>query len=506
MIHTAIFRLYPTSLQEKKLHSIFTIYNRVKRIGYKILFDLKDTDLTKNDKWKIAQPILMQICHNNSYVNTIIKKNEILLKQQKTWHKKRITYMNHQTEQIQKKINSIKAQDRRDRRLKRLYSRLSSVQNRLNSLALKPVVFGMKLLFRQRILEKLSREEFFIRRDASFCCIGKKQKINVNLKILPNKTIKIHTFSKQKAKKWFTIPFSVNQKQAKWFNEILNAEKYTVTIKRRIIKGELRYFADVSYDIPESELQFNFKNGAIGLDFNYNFVSLSNVDKDGNFKSYHEISFRNLQTFRKNKRNDYISFKMDNVVNYCINKKKGIVIENLNFDQIFSYNKKLNKKLSNLKSSALELLERKCKKRSVAIKKVHPSYTSLIGKYKYSCSYNLSTHVLASYVIARRGLGFKEEFPAIYKWLLSQVGDYLKPRLKKGSPYYKWSQIHDIFKHSGITSFKTSEVMKKTLQMKYVLNSATSEQSDNLKIGLSPSGKIDDWNKLWKSIKASACL
>ena len=105
---------------------------------------------------------------------------------------------------------------------------------------------------------------------------------NVNLKIFPNESIKIRTFSNEKGKKWFFIPFTVNQKQIKWFQEILNAEKYTVTIKRKIIKGDLRYFAYVSYDIPESEIQYNFKNGAVGLDFNYNFVSLSNVDKERN--------------------------------------------------------------------------------------------------------------------------------------------------------------------------------------------------------------------------------
>ena len=147
------------------------------------------------------------------------------------------------------------------------------------------------------------------------------------------------------------------------------------------------------------------------------------------------------------------------------------------------------------------MLERKCVRKGVRIRKVHPAYTSLIGKYKYSRSYNLSTHVLASYVIARRGLGFKEVIPAIYKWLLSQVGDMIEPRLKKGSPYRKWSRIHDFFKHSGITSFKTSEVMKKVLQMKNVLNSATSEQPDNLRAGLSPQGKIDDYHKVWNFIE-----
>jgi IS605 OrfB family transposase len=151
---------------------------------------------------------------------------------------------------------------------------------------------------------------------------------------------------------------------------------------------------------------------------------------------------------------NFISYKMDKVVNYCVNKKKGLVIEDLSFEQEFSYGKKRNRKLSNFKTSALGLLERKCLKRGVAIKKVHPAYTSLIGKYNYSRLYNLSTHTLASYVIARKGLGFTEELPALYKWLLAQVGDAIKPRLKPSSPYRKWAKLHDFFKYSGITSFR----------------------------------------------------
>ncbi|MFX1340180.1 MAG: IS200/IS605 family accessory protein TnpB-related protein [Promethearchaeota archaeon] len=506
MIQTAIFRLYPTPMQEKKLGTIFTVYNRVKRIGYNLLFDLKDMDYTKTEKRKIIQPKLMEICKNNPYVNTILIHNEMKVEQQQTWYKKRGKYMKLQIDTIQDKINQIRANDRKDRRLKGLYSRLSSIQNKLNNLKLKSVVFGTKSLFRQRILGKISREEFRIRRDSSFCCIGKKQGINLNLKILSNEAIWIRTFSKVKGKKWLLIPLSVNQRQTKCFNEIFEVEKYTVTIKRRIVKGEVRYFTHVSYEIPESEMRYDFNNGAVGLDFNYNFVSLSNIDQNGLFKSYHEISFRNMHTLRKNRRLDYISYKMDKVVNYCINKKKGVVIEDLSFVQKFSYNKTLNRKLSNFKIKALELLENKCIKKGVALRKVHPAYTSLIGKYKYSRSLNLSTHILASYVIARRGMGFKEIFPPIYKWLLSQVGDNIKLRLKKGSPYSKWSQIHDFFKHSGITSFKAPDVMKKTLQMKYALYPATGVQPDNLRAGLSPSGKIEDYHKFWNFIEFSNFL
>lgn len=506
MIQTIKFRLHPTPSQEKQLHEIFTIYNQVKRIGYKLLFQLKDKDYNKNERSNIIQPQLMQICDNNPYVNSILKDSETKLAQQRTWYKKRKKYMKQQIETITEKIKYILQKDKYDRRLKGLYSRLSSIENRLNNLEIKPVLFGTKRLFRERIHQKISKEEYQIRRDSSFCCVGKKQGVNLNIKLFENKMLRIHRFSKEKGKKWLFVPFTVNTTQEKWFNEILRAEKYTVQVVRRFINGELRYFAHITYEIPESEIEFNFKKGAIGLDFNYNFVSLSHVDKNGKFKSYHEIKFRNLHTLRKSSRKNYISYKMDKVINYCINKNKGLVIEDLSFDQEFSYHKKLNRKLSNLKITALELLERKCLKRGIAIRKVHPHYTSLIGKYKYSCSYNLSTHVLASYVIARRGLGFKEEIPAIYKWLLAQVGDAIKPRLKPSSPYYEWSQIHALFKHSGITSLKTSEVMKKTLQMKNVLNSATSEQSDNLRTGLSQDGKIEDYHRFWNFIENIQCL
>jgi IS605 OrfB family transposase len=192
-----------------------------------------------------------------------------------------------------------------------------------------------------------------------------------------------------------------------------------------------------------------------------------------------------------------IVFGSKKVVNYCINKGKGIVIEDLQFYQEFSYNKKRNRKLSNLKTTALQLLERKCKKRGVSFRKVFPGYTSLIGKYKYSGLHNLSVHHLASYVIARRGLGFKEAVPPIYYWVLSQVGEFIEPRLNQGTPYRTWSMIHDLFKHSGITSFKTAEILQKTVFMKYVLNSVTSAQSDNLRSGLSSHRKIDDYHKTW---------
>ena len=72
MEQTIKFRLHPTASQEQKIHEIFTIYNQVKRVGYKLFYGLKDAEQNENEKRLVVQPQLMDICHNNPYVNSIL--------------------------------------------------------------------------------------------------------------------------------------------------------------------------------------------------------------------------------------------------------------------------------------------------------------------------------------------------------------------------------------------------------------------------------------------------
>ena len=246
MIQTIKFRLHPTSSQEHQLHEVFTIYNRVKRKGYKLFFNdknilfSKDRDAKKELDKEIHRE-LMKICQNNPYVNSIRIDCKTKLAQQKTWLEKRENYFTHQIETLLEKIEQIKEEDGKDRRLRGLYSRLSSVQHKLATLRFNPVVFGTKRLFRERILRKITREEFKIKRDSSFCCVGKKQGINLNLRILPDRTLKVRTFFKKEGKKWLIIPFTVNYTQEKWFDEILTLNLYQVEVIRRFYKGKIRY-------------------------------------------------------------------------------------------------------------------------------------------------------------------------------------------------------------------------------------------------------------------------
>jgi IS605 OrfB family transposase len=491
MLTTTIFRLHPAVSQIPQLNEIFTIYNRMKRKGYNLLFT--------GASQKAIQHALMGICQNNPYVNTILTENQTKLAQQKTWLEKRKAHLEQKIEVVSQKIAKNKATNPKDRSLRGLYSLRSSLQNRLASLALTPVVFGTKGIFRRRIRGHISREEFLIRRDASFRCDGKVQGgvQNNNLKLLPTEELRISTFHKAHGRvpKRLRVPFVLNPAQRITFFQLLHLDKYTVVVKRKPIKGEVRYFAYVSYEVPAPQIRIGFQQGAIGLDFNYNFIMLVNIDQNGNFLSYQQIPFRNLHSYRKGRRDAYASFKADKVIQYCLNKGKGLILEDLSFGQSFSYNKKRNRKLTQLKTSMLTLLERKCVKHGIAVRKVHPAYTTIIGALKYSWSLNLSDHALASYVIARRGLKLPEPLPAYYKRLLAQVGGVIKPRLNPSSPYYKWAQLYDLFKHYGVTPFRSPDPatnLKRTLLVAITtvldgLNPATGVPPDNLGAGLSAS-------------------
>ena len=112
MLKTVKFRLHPTRSQEHQLHEIFTIFNRVKRKGYKLFFKKRDL-LFSNDsdaKKELDKEIhrrLMEICHNNPYVNSIRIDCKAKLAQQKTWLEKREVYLTHQIATTLEKIEQI---------------------------------------------------------------------------------------------------------------------------------------------------------------------------------------------------------------------------------------------------------------------------------------------------------------------------------------------------------------------------------------------------------------
>ena len=102
----------------------------------------------------------------------------------------------------------------------------------------------------------------------------------------------------------------------------------------------------------------------------------------------------------------------------------------------------------------LESIERKAIRCGVRLFKVNPAYTSIIGKYKYATAYGLSFHQAAAFVIARRGLGFRESIPkkiqGLIESLISKLNSLLPAMEAKGrrqvegllNKLANWRNIH----------------------------------------------------------------
>jgi hypothetical protein len=129
---------------------------------------------------------------------------------------------------------------------------------------------------------------------------------------------------------------------------------------------------------------------------------------------------------------------------------------------------------------------------SIQVIEVNPAYTSVIGLLKYTPQYMISKDVAASYVIARRGLGLKEQIPDGYMAIVERLDagelEGLKEHVKKT---VKNKQLRE-------KRLKEIDRVKKWIQS---LGSEPGEESRPL-YGTSL-GACSDSYKLWRVLKVA---
>ena len=155
--------------------------------------------------------------------------------------------------------------------------------------------------------------------------------------------------------------------------------------------------------------------GTVGLDYNDGFIEMSETDKSGNLVS--QMHF-DLKYHGSGKRAETeIRETVSKIIRYAESKSKDIVIEDLDFMRTkakqTSSNSKKGKKYNRMihlfdYSRYEETLKNAGFNSRVHIIMVNPKNTSKIGKQKYSDSRKMNVHQAASYVIARRGQGYKD--------------------------------------------------------------------------------------------------
>ena len=231
---------------------------------------------------------------------------------------------------------------------------------------------------------------------------------------------------------WAKVIRSANRKTDKWISFISSldhAEKtgdwfpYTVRLKLR--NGKI--YAQFSREEESPEVAITKDNGVIGIDINaYPFhLALVHTTKDGNLEKYEKISLEKLLEGSSEKR-EYLSWQVAHqVVGIAKRERKAIVVENLEKlpkgkrgDGLPKLRQKLQKWVYKALMQKIEIV---AKRNGIQVIEVNPAYTSIIGKLKYAPLHNIDKNTAGAYVIARRGLGFKERLPKNYKKLLKDA-------------------------------------------------------------------------------------
>ena len=226
---------------------------------------------------------------------------------------------------------------------------------------------------------------------------------------------------KRKNDKWIEFMFILE-------NAHQTGEWFPYSVRLKVKNGNVYAFISIEEKLPPIKIKRD--DGIIGIDVNaYPFhLALAFTSKDGNLEKYQRIDLNELLESNSEKR-QYLEWQIAHkVVEMVKEEKKAISIENL---QKLPKGKrgdgfpKLRRKLQKWSyKRLLEKIEVLAKRNGIELVKVNPAYTSVIGKLKYSPQYNIDKDIAGAYVIARRGLGFKERLPKNYKELLNDA-DFL---------------------------------------------------------------------------------
>jgi len=411
-----------------------------------------------------------------------------------------------------------------------LESRLESQQNP------KKLIFGSRSLFEQLKNKHLTdvrrekiRQKWEEKRYGVLYAIGQKAvKGNLNLRLVNLNGqwhLRINLGNGEYV--WAKVIRSAKRKTDKWVSFISGIEQaektndwfpYTVRLKLR--NGKI--YAQFSRSEKFPELTVTKDNGVIGIDINaYPFhLAVVHTAKDGNLEKYERISLDKLLEGSSDKR-AYLSWQTAHqVVEIAKRERKALVVENLEKlpkgkrgDGLPKLRQKLHKWVY---KGLLQKIEIVARRNGIQVIKVNPAYTSIIGKLKYAPLHNIDKDTAGAYVIARRGLGFKERLPKNYKELLKDKDFLFYAIAKTEDKIAKLKQEvrneKNEYKRNRLKSALWKTRKELDLLLRYLQESGESESATQQAVNreLKPMrGRVQTLQKSWQVLSvafAFSCL
>ena len=199
---------------------------------------------------------------------------------------------------------------------------------------------------------------------------------------------------------------------------------------REIKKDSNNWTLQISMEETKCQKAITSKsNGVISIDINADHLAIANINKNLTLKKAFKIDFGFTDkklNFGNQLRKEYILKSVKQIIEYAIENKKPIVIENLDFtrkramlaeDEVIfnSQSEKAAKKKNRILSSfayskIIEYIKQLAYRNGIAVYEVNPAFTSQLGFIKYAKRYGISRHMAAAYVIGRRSYGIEELF------------------------------------------------------------------------------------------------
>ena len=358
-----------------------------------------------------------------------LKKYEVSQKEQKIKNlKEEIEKLDIKISDFQEKmknktkINHLKYWNlKKSRAFKKM--KLNKFQMRLEQLKQEMETGHYKLCFGTKKLLQSNKTEFYLQRDSQISYIGSQDETGRNSMFQLTYNNRNNQFD-IKLRKDFGLDTEEKYVFGKcYFNNHKNkliealANKNSTPLTYSIIRKNGRYYLHCTFEYRiENKSNFLTRKtyGTIGIDFNKGFLTVSEIDRNGNLVKTDILKYRFGQG---NKTRSDLENCISKILKRALETGKDVCFEDLNFKGIKSKatkgktdkGKKYNNMLHTLAYSLYDkLITNIAFRNKIGIIKVNPAWTSWIAKNKFCNKMKLNIHIGASFVIARRGLGIKD--------------------------------------------------------------------------------------------------
>ena len=358
-----------------------------------------------------------------------LKKYEVSQKEQKIKKlKEEIEKLDSKISEFQKKMkNKIKVNHfkywnlKKSRAFKKM--KLNKFQMRLEQLEWEIETGNYKLCFGTKKLLQSNKIEFYLQRDSQMSYIGsqdeteRNQMFQLSYNNINNQFgIKVRKdFGLDTEEKYVFGKCYFNNHKNKLIEALTNKNSTPLTYS--IIRKNGRYYLHCTFEYRiENKSNFLTRKtyGTIGVDFNKGFLTVSEIDRNGNLVKTEILKYR----FGKgNKTQSDLENCISKIMKRALETGKDVCFEDLNFKGKKSKTskgktdkgKKYNSMLHSLAYSLYDkLMTNMAFRNKIGIIKVNPAWTSWIAKNKFCDKMKLNIHIGAAFVIARRGLGIKD--------------------------------------------------------------------------------------------------